>query len=437
MFVQDQQKSWVDARPESVAYLASSVNRPVVVLTGKPPQPAQAYVGIVHTAKGYDIYVYLHCIHSNEGLLFGWDMGTVSKDNAAAVQKEAIGFAESMGFMMSDLRWREQDAQGRTDMFNSVPMFFQDLSRFKEQVEEEILEIEPAEEEIVVERVEEPVETVTEGDFVIHEEAFAEPGQSQQAEPMPLGELPDLAPGAGAQVQAEPAPAELSEEDILLEGLEMKDEPVPAQVQAATEAPAEAQPAAPSKGLIIEIEEHPVEEMPEPVPAEEIKAEVEEQARPAPEPTVEEIALGTGAELGPFEPGPAEPVEEPQEEEEIIIGPETAAPAKAAPEPGPEPRPQPAISEPVPEILMEGEEIQIPILEEPAPKPVPEAAAAAPSAVVQPEAEPEPAPAAEPVPAPIIEQESIQEQPVVQSTEAGGEPGQEDLALAVRFLAMF
>jgi len=437
MFVQEQQKYWVEAKPENVAYIASSVNRPVVVLTGKPPQPAQAYVGIVHSPRGYEIYVYLHCIHSNEGLLFRWDQGAVSKDNAPVVQKEAIGFAESMGFMMSDLRWREQNASGRADMFNSVPMFFQDLSRFKEQVEEEVLEIEPAEEELLVEPVEEAPETVTEGDFVIHEEAFAEPGKGRPEEPVPpLGELPDLAPASVSQPQAE-----VSEEDILLENLEMKEEPepvsAPAQAQADAPVAAESHPAEPGKGLIIEIDEQPLEEMPEPVQAEEMKITVEEQAPSGFEPTVEEIAVGVDTEPAPGEPSAGEAVEEVVQEEEIVIGASGAASAQAVSEPVPEPAPQPAAERPRPEpaaeILLESEEVQIPILEEPAAKSVPETAAATSSAVVQSEA----VPAAAPVQSPIIEQEAIQEQSVVRSAEAEGEPGQDDLALAVRLLAMF
>lgn len=292
----------METTPESVAYLAASVNKPVVVLPGKSPEPAQAWVGIIISGKAFEVYIYLYCIHSNQGLLYRWDGGAVSKEVATGVQKEALGFTESMGFMMSDLKWREQSQEGRLGLFNSTPMFFQDLSRFKQEVEEEILEIEPAdsEQEIVVEPLrEEPAETVTEGDFVIHAEAFVEaPGQpEQEIAPEQLKDLEPAAPAAPAAGQAQKA--EPSEEDLLLDQLEAGEKGVaPVAVSKPKRPP----------GFIIEMEE-PVAQPQKAEAADEVDFLVEEEGRDGSR-AVAAPAVQPGAQ-----PGAAAP-----EEQEIVLG---------------------------------------------------------------------------------------------------------------------
>ncbi len=295
MFVLNQQLKRISASIEEVAYLASSINRPVVVLPGESPEPAQAYICIVRKEKGYEVYIYLHLIHSNRPIIYQWDQGAVSRSEVSAVQQEALSFTESMGFMMSDLRWRELAPAEREDLYNSIPLFFEDLSRFKEEVEEEILEIEPAEEEeLVVEPIEETPETVTEGDFVLDESAFAEEGGQAEAQELPEIKAPEQVPEQ----------AGVSEEDILLDQLEVKEEQV-------------SSPPPPAPEVSIEIEEESeAEAVPEQVPVSE---------PPAPE-VVSEPELKEPA------PAPSAPEPEPQvEEEEILINLEAEPPASPQP----------------------------------------------------------------------------------------------------------
>ena len=297
MFVLNQQLKRISASIEEVAYLASSINRPVVVLPGESPEPAQAYICIVRKEKGYEVYIYLHLIHSNRPIIYQWDQGAVSRSEVSAVQQEALSFTESMGFMMSDLRWRELAPAEREDLYNSIPLFFEDLSRFKEEVEEEILEIEPAEEEeLVVEPIEETPETVTEGDFVLDESAFAEEGGQAEAQELPEIKAPEQVPEQ----------AGVSEEDILLDQLEVKEEQV-------------SSPPPPAPEVSIEIEEESeAEAVPEQVPVSE---------PPAPE-VVSEPELK--------EPAPASSAPEPQEEEEEILINLEAEPSPAPPQPAEE-----------------------------------------------------------------------------------------------------
>jgi len=453
MFIVDEQKYWVEAKPENVVYLASSVNRPVVVLPGKNAQPAQVYVAIVYSPppkRGYETFIFLHCILSNEGLLYKWDAGPVAKDQAGALQKEALGFGESRGFMMSDLRWRGLDAQARQEMFDSIPMFFQDLSRFKEEVEEEVLEIEPAEDdELVVESVEEPAETVTEGDFVITEDSFAEPKPGERVEDIALGELPDLDSGKAGQAAAGASGASgagPSEEDLLLDSLEVKEAPG---------APA----GSPDKDMVLDFEESEAEEQ-APAPAqpdeEEVRISIEEE-HPGPvaacgefpsgpslraelsraEPSVEEVRLEAGV-------GPAGPSAAPVIEEEVVANEEPAAARPGPSAPGPDK------ASPTPLVEIE-EELEIPFADatlrspalsgtlrstrEPAsPEPVIER-------IVEDETieGPVPASAVGPAWARAVVSNATLRSPALSGTlrSTSVPSGGEDLELAIRFLVMF
>jgi len=264
MFVQSKEKTWIEAKIDEVVYLSGSVNRPVVVLPDYSPEPAQAYVCIVRRDKGYEVYVYLHLIHSNVPILYVWDAGAVPKELVPDVRRSALEFTESMGFMMSDYRWRELKPQEKQEVYNSVPIFFQDISSFKEEVEEEMLEIEPAEEEeLVVEPVEEEPETITEGDFVLKEEVF----EQEEDKGLEVAELPDI--------KAEQA-KEMSEEDILLEQLEIKEEAEavePEQAEPAQQAPS----ASKAPQITVEVEEEASEQAEQTVSQAEVQIEVEEE----------------------------------------------------------------------------------------------------------------------------------------------------------------
>jgi len=299
MFIVEQSQYWVNAKPEQVVYLSTSANRPIVIPPGQQPEPAQSYICILHTERGYEIYIFLHLIHSNQGLLYVWDGGAVSKDMAFKLQENAFEFTGSMGFIMTDLRWKELKPEARIELFNSVPLFFQDLSRFKEEIAEEVLEIEPSgEEELIVEPVkEELTETVTAGDFVISEETFDEPPKEERG----FGDLPEL-----SGVEIGPEGTQLTgagnEEDVLLDQLEVREETETISSPRTPEAPSVS-----SKGIIME----PAEE--------EIKIPFVEESPPLPRPT------GPGSQAQVISSSEAE-----SEIEEVVINIPAEAPVEEA-----------------------------------------------------------------------------------------------------------
>jgi hypothetical protein len=263
MFELDQEQSWVEAKLDEIVFIATSINRPAVAPPDRSPEPAQAYICTIRRGNLFLVHIYLHLISSNIGLLYRWDAGGVPREVVSTLEQNALEFSESMGFMMSDLRYRELSPEEKQGLFESTPLFHHDLSRFK--AEEEIQEIEPeeiGETELVIEPIEEPgTESVTEGEFVLGEES-AEAQVQPPAEvipetepaspaPKPAAMGPDLAGEEVEEILLEgveeipeppPSSAEPSEEDIMLDNLEIKEE----QVQASP-APAPVKAAAPEK----------------------------------------------------------------------------------------------------------------------------------------------------------------------------------------------
>lgn len=263
MFELDQGQSWVDTTPEGVAFIGTSVNRPAVAPPDRLPEAAQAYITTIRRDKNlFEVFIYLHLVTSNVGLLYRWDDGAVPRDMVTTLQQNALEFTETMGFMMSDLRYRQLSPEEKQGLFESTPVFHQDLSRFK--AEEEIQEVEPeeiGESELVIEPIEEPAaEEVTAGDFVLEGEpevsaaipAEAEAPPQQQAPPVPVvedeeveeiflegveEEEPEPTADANPPASHAPAPASVTaEEDILLDGLESEEESSqPAQVTPETD----------------------------------------------------------------------------------------------------------------------------------------------------------------------------------------------------------
>lgn len=354
MFELDQTKSWVETSPERVIYLATSVNRPVVAPPEGSPEAAQSYICITKETQGFYVYIYLHLLSSNVGLLYRWDEGAVQRDMVANLQQNAIEFTESMGFMMSDLRYRELDQAGKKELFENTPLFFKDLSKFRTSEPEEIASVEP--EELIIEPVKEEEETVTTGDFVLESDAFVEepvaesevllePETVQAPEPSPIPRQPSppqqpktpqttpsqkpVSPPPPPQKATPPPPPPMPEqpskdvEDMLLDQLEIKEEPPAPEVTplAPKPAPPSAPPLSeqkPEEEVVIEMIEEEAEvqagsEVSTSLPQAEVVMEVKEIEEPQSAPQEfplepeEEITVEMEAPVAVKPPSPAPP----------------------------------------------------------------------------------------------------------------------------------
>ncbi|GEM_PF-1092273 len=310
MFELDQEQSWVDARQEDVVFIATSVNRPAVAPPDRSPEPAQAYICTIRHENLFFVHIYLYLISSNIGLLYRWDAGGVPREVVSTLEQNALEFSETMGFMMSDLRYRELSPEEKQGLFESTPLFHQDLSRFK--TDEEIQEIEPeeiGETELVIEPIEEPgTQSVTEGEFVFNEglaETQVQPAEvvpesepaSRPAEPAAM--VPDLTGEEVEEIFLEgveetpgpsPSQAGTSEEDTLLENLEIKEAHVHADSAPAPSEPAAAEELKTEEDILLDTIEAqdagqpaPLEPGPPPAPAPVVPATIPAPARAEPE----------------------------------------------------------------------------------------------------------------------------------------------------------
>ncbi len=354
MFELDQGQSWVESTAEDVVFLATSVNRPAVAPPDRRPEPAQAYILSVRRDNLFEVFIYLYLVTSNVGLLYKWDAGAVPRDLVNTLQQNALEFTETMGFMMSDLRYRQMSPTEKMDLFESTPVFFEDLSRFK--TEEEIQEIEPedvGESELVIEPIDEQgQDTITEGNFVFEAEQTPQPGPARAkaaaGEPGGLkGEEVEEIFLEGIERSATAAEEEpvVEEEDIALDNLEVE---VEVEVETKKKAPVVKKPSPPppqpeiveeikSKGdeLLdaLEAQDEGISRDYNAAPAANAVSPRAARVRPAPEPAPmeeeeieEDIVLdgliGDEGEEEPVAEAVAEEENE-EEEEEPVVGDET------------------------------------------------------------------------------------------------------------------
>jgi len=243
MFELESQQSWVDAQPGEVIYLATSINRPAVAPPKQSPESSQAYICSIRKREGFYVYIYLHLMSSNTGLLYRWSEGAVKSDQVATLQHNALEFTESMGFMMDDLRFSELPPEQKGEVFSQAPVFHQDIS-FLKPPDESVSELEVVEPEETEGSADElDIETVEETENVPPEEAGGAASESGVEEiTLDVMTADEVAP-AVAEAEPDPAPAlpseddvaldaisaEVSEEDILLDRLEAGGEALPAE----------------------------------------------------------------------------------------------------------------------------------------------------------------------------------------------------------------
>jgi hypothetical protein len=122
MFRWHQEIKCLDIPASQVFHLERSLSAVQVALPGLPSQEATAYLCVFSAEKGLRVALVLH-LHTSQRLAFYLHEG------ADAPQKEAdrlievgLDFAESLGFMLSDVDYRKLDKQHRVFIWDSLPL---------------------------------------------------------------------------------------------------------------------------------------------------------------------------------------------------------------------------------------------------------------------------------------------------------------------------
>ena len=124
MYSHEPRVNHIAAAREHVLALHQSMNQPHLAVPGKQPQACQAYVVGTRNADGSrTVWVFLHLIETEEGVIFLSDNRALSDAEYPAEEGEALAFLESMGFMADDLHFLERPLPEQTELVATLPCF--------------------------------------------------------------------------------------------------------------------------------------------------------------------------------------------------------------------------------------------------------------------------------------------------------------------------
>lgn len=128
MFVREPALDQFAASPEDVLRLLTSLNNPMVALEDHPTDEAEATIYTIRRESDMaSTYVYL-CLHdSGAGFVYRFEADPYPEELREVVESEALGFTESLGFIMDDTHFSDLEANERKE-FLARPPFVQPFS---------------------------------------------------------------------------------------------------------------------------------------------------------------------------------------------------------------------------------------------------------------------------------------------------------------------
>lgn len=123
MFTIDERLKGLPAVKEQVVQLYQSLNQPHLAVPGRRAGPASGYVLGLRGPSGFAVFVYLYMPDSGECAVYVPSAGTVAAEQYQSEEAEALGFVESMGFIMGNLNFRGRSIDEQDGMIRSLPVF--------------------------------------------------------------------------------------------------------------------------------------------------------------------------------------------------------------------------------------------------------------------------------------------------------------------------
>jgi hypothetical protein len=122
MFCWHKEITCLDIPASQVFHLERSLSAVQVALPGLPSQEATAYLCVFSAEKGLRAALVLH-LHTSQCLAFYLHEGVdAPQKEAVRLIEEGLDFAESLGFMLSDVDYRKLDKQQRVFIWDSLPL---------------------------------------------------------------------------------------------------------------------------------------------------------------------------------------------------------------------------------------------------------------------------------------------------------------------------
>ncbi len=163
----------IQTKRENIVAIIESINQPMVAAMGRSAERAKAHiVGVRNPSGTFSIYVYLFLVDAKEALIYLHDPAEIKMEAYHDTELVALGFVESMGFMVDNLNFRAMQPQQQVDLLASLPCFHEDLTAWAKtqavaepaegelEVEEsDIVDLSPLEDDVL--ELEEVAEEVT------------------------------------------------------------------------------------------------------------------------------------------------------------------------------------------------------------------------------------------------------------------------------------
>lgn len=123
MYTIDERLKGLPAVKEQVVQLYQSLNQPHLAVPNRSAGPATAYVLGLRGPSGFAVFVYLYLSEAGECAVYVPSNGTVPADKYQSEEAEALGFVESMGFIMDNLNFRGRPPDEQETIIRTAPVF--------------------------------------------------------------------------------------------------------------------------------------------------------------------------------------------------------------------------------------------------------------------------------------------------------------------------
>lgn len=123
MYSIDERLRGLPAVRDQVVQLYQSLNQPHLAIPNRRAGPASATVLGLRGPSGFAVFVYLYMPQSGESAVYVPSNGTVPAEQFQGEEAEALGFVESMGFIMDNLNFRGRPADEQDSMIRAMPVF--------------------------------------------------------------------------------------------------------------------------------------------------------------------------------------------------------------------------------------------------------------------------------------------------------------------------
>lgn len=123
MFTIDDRLKGLPAVKDQVVNVYESLNQPHLAVPGRQAGPASAYILGLRGPNGFAVFVYLYMPDSRECAVYVPSNRTVPPEQYESEEAEALGFTESMGFIMDNLNFRGRPPAEQDQLLRSLPVF--------------------------------------------------------------------------------------------------------------------------------------------------------------------------------------------------------------------------------------------------------------------------------------------------------------------------